>query len=144
MTFQPEKELGRIVKRTSRLLAQNLQNEFNALKIRITVEQWSVLFVLWEEDGISQTELGERAFKDKPTTTRMLKLLEEQKLLQRQRDDVDRRAYHLFLTPKGRGVVEATIPLMKKILTKAERGLSEQESAELKRMLKIVNQNLST
>ncbi len=144
MEFQPEKELGRIVKRTSRLLSQNLQNELNSLDIRITVEQWSLLFSLWETEGSSQTELGKRTFKDKPTTTRMLKLLEAQQLIQRQRDNVDRRAYHLFLTPKGRGIVEATVPVMKKVLNKAERGLTRQESVDLKRMLKIVNQNLST
>lgn len=141
--FQPEKELGRIIKRASRLLSQNLQSELNSLEIRITIEQWSLLFVLWEEEGLSQTELGERVSKDKPTTTRMLKLLKDRKLLRRQKDNVDRRAYHLFLTAEGRGVVEATIPLMKKVLSKAQKGLSEKEISELKNTLKIVNQNLS-
>ena len=142
--FQPEKELGRIIKRASRLLSQNLQSELNSLEIRITVEQWSLLFVLWEEEGLSQTELGERAFKDKPTTARMMRILEKRNLLKRERNDADKRAFHLFLTEKGKEIVEETIPLAQKVLNKAQKGLTQQKVSELKNMLEIVNQNLST
>jgi DNA-binding MarR family transcriptional regulator len=141
--FNPEEHLGRLISRARRLFSQNLQNQLNTLDNRVTVEQWRVLLVLWEEEGIAQTQLADRTFKDKPTTTRMLKLLEDQGFVRRQKDDKDRRAHRIFLTNEGRLVVEESIHLAIQVLEKARVGLSDREVSELKRMLKIVNQNLS-
>ena len=141
--IQTKEHLGIIVSHTRRLLSQNIQNELNCFEPRITVEQWHLLIELLLEDDISQTELGERTFKDKPTTTRILKLLMDQGLIQRQSDPVDRRAYRIFLTEEGRSLAQDSIEVVKKVIRKAQTGLSFQEISELKRMLGIVNKNLS-
>ena len=142
--IQTKEHLGIIVSHTKRLLSQNIQNELNCFEPRITVEQWHLLIELLIEDDISQTQLGERTFRDKPTTTRILKLLIDQGLIQRQNDPVDRRAYRIFLTEEGRLLAQDSIEVVKKVIRKAQTGLSFQEISKLKRMLRIVNKNLSS
>ena len=46
-------------------IARNLQKKFNAAGLKITIEQWSVLYHLWKEDGKSQQELCIATFRDK-------------------------------------------------------------------------------
>ncbi|HLL44583.1 MAG TPA: hypothetical protein VK369_15640, partial [Segetibacter sp.] len=41
----------------STALARRLQKNFRLAGIEITIEQWSVLYHLWKEDGLSQQEL---------------------------------------------------------------------------------------
>ena len=50
---------------------------------------------------MSQVELAEMTFKDKPNVTRMLEVLERKQLIFRQPDENDRRAYKVFLTEVG-------------------------------------------
>lgn len=68
----------------------------------ITADQYVLMALLAEESGISQKELGSRAFSDANTTTNMLKLLERRGLVERKTDTADRRAILVYLTPRGR------------------------------------------
>ncbi len=99
-TFIPEEHIGRLIVRARSLLSQNLYHELNAAGINITSEQWGILTILLEEEGITQTQLAERAYKDKPTTTRMLTLMEKRGYIRRQRDESDRRAHLVFLNTR--------------------------------------------
>lgn len=141
--FIPEEHIGRLIVRVRTLLSQRLQHELSSHGVGITTQQWGLLSVLIEDDGISQTQLAERAFKDKPTTTRMLKLLEKKEFITRQRDAVDQRAYQVFLTPKGELVVQDAVCLAMKVMQEAQENLSEQEISEYKRITRIINKNLS-
>jgi hypothetical protein len=46
-----------ITGKASTAIARNLQKKFAAAGLKITIEQWSVLYHLWKEDGKSQQEL---------------------------------------------------------------------------------------
>ena len=78
----------------------------------LTYPQYLVLLVLWEGDGISVSHLGERLTLDSGTLTPLLKRLEAQGLLQRQRDSADERRVLVDLTPAGRNLREqaAAVP----------------------------------
>lgn len=67
----------------------------------ITYPQYLVLLVLWEGDGITVSQLGDRLTLDSGTLTPLLKRLEALGLLQRQRDAADERRVLLHLTPAG-------------------------------------------
>ena len=140
--FKPEEHIGRLIVRARTLLSQQLQLSLKAHGHTITPEQWAILLVLWEGDGISQTQLAERAFKDHPTTTRMLKLLEYQGLVVREKNPDDRRAYIVCISEKGRALMDELIPHAIDVLNKAQVGLSKKETDDLKRMLNIIISNL--
>ena len=70
----------------------------------LTYPQYLVLLVLWEGDGITVSQLGERLTLDSGTLTPLLKRLEAQGLLQRRRDVTDERRVLLDLAPAGRAL----------------------------------------
>jgi len=75
----------------STAVARRLQKNFRLAGLEITIEQWSVLYHLWKQDGMSQQELCNRTFRDKPSITRLIDNLEKQKLVKRMPSKEDRR-----------------------------------------------------
>ncbi len=68
----------------------------------ITYPQYLVLMVLWENNGISVSELGEKLYLDSGTLTPVLKKLESSELLKRERSNKDERSVIVTLTPQGK------------------------------------------
>ena len=71
-------------------------------KLGLTYPQYLVLLVLWERDGLTVSELGERLSLDSGTLTPLLKRLEAGGLVVRIRDSADERRVHVSLTAAGR------------------------------------------
>ncbi len=70
----------------------------------LTYPQYLVMLVLWEGDGITVSQLGERLTLDSGTLTPLLKRLEALALVQRLRDVADERRVLLRLSPAGRAL----------------------------------------
>jgi DNA-binding MarR family transcriptional regulator len=70
----------------------------------LTYPQYLVMLVLWEGDGLTVSQLGERLALDSGTLTPLLKRLEAAGLLQRLRDTADERRVLLQLSPAGRAL----------------------------------------
>ena len=68
----------------------------------LTYPQYLVMMALWEGDGLTVSQLGERVALDSGTLTPLLKRLEAAGLLQRLRDTADERRVLLRLTAAGR------------------------------------------
>ena len=62
----------------SAAINRKLHRSFRKLSIDITPEQWTVLYYLWSRDGVTQQELCNVTFKDKPSMTRLIDNLEKQ------------------------------------------------------------------
>jgi len=70
----------------------------------LTYPQYLALLALWEEDAVSVRRLGERLSLDSATLTPLLKRLEKQGLVTRERTAEDERVVHVLLTKKGRAL----------------------------------------
>jgi DNA-binding MarR family transcriptional regulator len=70
----------------------------------LTYPQYLVMLVLWEQDGLTVTQLGERLALDSGTLTPLLKRLEAAGHLQRLRDAADERRVRLQLSASGRAL----------------------------------------
>ena len=66
-----------ITGKASIAIARRLQKKFNNAGLNLTIEQWSVLYQLWKQDGSSQQDLCQRTFRDKPSITRLVDNLEK-------------------------------------------------------------------
>ena len=73
-------------------------------ELQLTYPQYLVMMVLWEQDGLSVSALGERLYLDSGTLTPLLKRMEQAALLSRQRSAADERRVEVSLTPKGRAL----------------------------------------
>src|SRR5918995_7373057 len=72
----------------------------------ISAGTWFTLALLACEDGMSQGELSQRFDVDPSRVTRLAKRLEREGLLRRERDRGDNRVLRMYLTDKGRGLIE--------------------------------------
>ena len=70
--------------------------------VGLTYPQYLVMLVLWERDELTVSEIGGRLFLDSPTLTPLLKRLEANGLVTRQRSSSDERQVIVALSPAGR------------------------------------------
>jgi DNA-binding MarR family transcriptional regulator len=68
----------------------------------LTYPQYVVMLVLWEREGLTVSEIGDRLFLDSGTLTPLLKRLEAASLITRSRDSADERRVLIELTAEGR------------------------------------------
>lgn len=69
--------------------------------LALTYPQYLVMLVLWENDGMSVSALGERLSLDSGTLTPLLKRMESAGWLTRQRSSADERRVQVWLSPAG-------------------------------------------
>ena len=111
-------------------------------EIDVTVDQWVIIHLLHKHQKLSQQEIGDLAFKDAPTITRMLDLLETKKIITRKADKTDKRKYKIALTSLGKKKFEAIQPIVKNFRAEAYDGLSDVELEMLEKTLKKIFENL--
>jgi DNA-binding MarR family transcriptional regulator len=75
----------------------------------LTYPQYLVMLVLWERDGLTVRELGERLQLDSGTLTPLLKRLEQAELVGRYRRQSDEREVEITLTQAGRNLHERAL-----------------------------------
>ena len=92
--------------KVSAAINRKLSRNFRQNGVDITPEQWTVLLFLWERDGVTQQELCNATFKDKPSMTRLIDNMERQHLVVRISDKKDRRTNLVHLTKTGRELEE--------------------------------------
>jgi len=101
----------------SRLITRAYQEDLD--KLGITYPQYLVLMVLWEKEGLSVIEIGEKLILNTNTVTPLLKRMEVMGLITRTPSTADQRKVVICLTEEGRGMQEkaAYIPfnLVKKL-----------------------------
>jgi MarR family transcriptional regulator, organic hydroperoxide resistance regulator len=140
--FSFDDSIGFLVNRTAVFLRRELQQAFARNGHSVTPEQWALLNRLWQHDGLSQVQLAELTFKDKPNVTRMIRVLEGDGLVSRRPDENDRRANGVWLTDKGRRLEQDLVPLAEELLTRALKGIDEDGIAHLRTLLAQIDRNL--
>ena len=127
----------------STAIARRLQKNFKQQGIEITIEQWSVLYHLWKKDGVSQQELCNATFRDKPSITRLLDNLEKLKLVKRIASPTDRRLNLIVLTDAARKMQDHTMEIASNTLSEALEGVSAADIDRAKIVLQKVYDNLT-
>jgi DNA-binding MarR family transcriptional regulator len=98
--------------------------------------QERLLAVLWDEEGLSQSELVDRLSVQPPTVTAALQRLEREGFLRREPDPANRRVSRVYLTARGRAV-EAPI---REIFAEAEsRFLTDLSPAERRELVGLLD-----
>ena len=100
----------------------------------LTYPQYLAMLVLWEGDGITVSELGQRLQLDSGTLTPLLKRLETTGVIGRQRDSADERRVLLHLTAAGRALKARAAKVPPQVACAS--GCSLEELAALTRRLK--------
>jgi DNA-binding MarR family transcriptional regulator len=137
----PDDRLAHLVKDATRALVRALQMRLAAHKV--SFGHWTFLRILWEGDGLTQRELSDEAGVMEPTTFAALKAMERLGyVVRRQRDD-DRKKVYVFLTPKGRALKRALVPLAEDVNRIAARGVGKADVATTRAVLLAIIENLA-
>ena len=94
-------------------------------RLGLTYPQYLAMLVLWEEDGLSVSEIGDRLFLDSGTLTPLLKRLEAAGLVKRTRSSRDERQVIVALTAQGEGLKEKARSIPPAILAASECSVAE-------------------
>jgi MarR family transcriptional regulator, organic hydroperoxide resistance regulator len=99
----------------------------------LTYPQYLVLIVLWENDGLTISQLGQRLLLDSGTLTPLLKRLEAAGVVNRNRRESDEREVEIWLTDKGRDMQREAAGARELVVCRLE--MPEAEIADMRREL---------
>ena len=106
---------------------QALTRAFKANKISVTIEQFSILVVLFYQNGINQKELGTLLGRDKTTITRIISNMVKSKVIYRVSDKRDSRGKLIYLTPKGEAIQKKAVKVSGKLYQKVVGNIQEKD-----------------
>lgn len=98
-------------------------------ELGLTYTQYIVFLVLWERDGITVGDLGQRLYLDNGTLTPLLKKLEQMGYITRSRSTEDERVVKISLTDEGIALKERVREIPLKVGSCIK--LSESDAADL-------------
>lgn len=100
------------------------------------------LFFIRSNPGITQGELAGLLNLTPATMAVSVRRMESAGLLNRERDDSDRRVFHLYLTPQGERIDDACRKGKEFFVNTLYRGLTEAEITAFENVLKKMRANL--
>ena len=107
--------MGERYLKSVRLLAECVQGfeRFAAVPVRrfgLTHAQFDIIATLGNTPGMSYKELGERTLITKGTLTGVIERLEQKGLVERERNDEDKRSFFVRLTAHGDALFQQAFP----------------------------------
>ena len=118
---------GHLIRRLNQRSTARFQHQLRAAGHDITPVQFAALTTLVENPGLDQATLAGLIAYDRATIGGVVKRLEQKGLIQRQTNTDDRRAFRLFVAPKGRAVLKSITPLVAALQTDILSNLSDSE-----------------
>ena len=125
LTTVPGVGIGRLLREAS--AAFNRVFRMRLAPLGVTYGQFQYLQSLWDEDGLTQTELTRRVGLEIAASTAILDSLEARKLIRRERNPTDRRKLHVYLTPAGAALKDALMACAAATNMTARRGITNAE-----------------
>ncbi len=119
-----------------------MQRGLSDAKIDLTVDQWVVIDHLVQSPDISQIKLGKITYKDPPTITRILDLLEKKKLIVRHHYEADRRVMTVSATQLGAKMHADAAKIITNVRKQAWTDLNEQDYDDLVRIMDGIYKNV--
>jgi DNA-binding MarR family transcriptional regulator len=109
------------------MLAKEIVSRYRPFleELGLTYPQYLVLLVLWEEDGQTLSQIGEKLHLDSGTLTPLLKRMEQKHIIVRTRNSTDERSVNITLTPQGKDLREKALAVPKQLIDAMKVPLEE-------------------
>ena len=102
------------------------------------------LMELYQQDGLTQSEMHKRIGIEQPTAVRTLDRMERDGLILREQSLTDRRALFIKLTDKGKRYKENILGCAKELNDFALRGFTDNDRALFNQLINRLNSNLDS
>ncbi len=137
---RPGESIGGLIREVYRSMSRSLQARI--LREGVSIGMWFVLRALWEADGLTQRELGQRVGINGPTMVTQLNAMERAGLVKRVPNLQDRRKINVFLTDQGQQLKHKLWPMAAEVNGLALKGVSGAQAKVLSDALKQILKNL--
>ena len=137
----PNDRLAHLVRDAAKGLTRALQARL--AENDVSFGHWAFLRILWETDGLTQSELSERAGVMEPTTFAALKAMETLGYIRRKRAPNNKKSIFIHLTPKGRALKAKLVPLAVEVNRIAVKGANAGDIAIVRKLLLRMIENLA-
>jgi len=141
-TFSLDESLGFWLYRSHIQVSAALRQAFQDAGHDLTPEQWAVLLRLQEQEGLNQSQLGEKTFKDRHNITRILRQLDRRGYIEKLHDKKDKRAFRVYLSPAGRSLLRELKPIVLKHRDRVCKGFSKDDLQKIRDYLRHIVRNL--
>lgn len=140
--FVYKDNIARVVGVLNHKFMRKLNEKLQEDGLVISSEQFRLMTTLWENDGISQSEISKKIGRNRATTGKMLELLIAKGLIKRKEDANDRRIKVVCVTQKGKELDKAAKNTAHKVISIATKGISNEEVETTKKILRKMITNL--
>ena len=137
----PDDRLAHLVRDSGRAYSRALQVRLG--QHDVPFGHWTFLRILWESDGLTQSELSVQAGVMEPTTFSAMKKMESLGYITRRHSAENKKNLYVYLTPKGRKLKQILVPLAEQVNQVIVKGISSQEVATTRRVLLAILNNLA-
>lgn len=131
--------IGFIVSKTAHVLKRCLDEAFLQGGVGLQAKEFPVLNRLHQYETLTQTELCELTYPDRPAMTRMLDRLIKLGLVRKKTAANDRRAFNVSLTAKGRKVRGQAADIVSTMLQIIATGATDEELLTTIRILRLIH-----
>jgi DNA-binding MarR family transcriptional regulator len=121
--------MGRARRRFWRMAAPRLEAQGASLAL------WQVLCHLFRAGRSTQSELSSAVAQHAAGISRLLDELEDQRIVKRARDTLDRRRVYVRLTRTGKAHFEKLVPVIREVADRCFEPLAEAERRTLRELL---------
>ena len=137
----PDDRLAHLVRDTGRAFNKRLQVRLQ--KHNVPFGYWTFLRILWSSDGLTQKELSDLAGVMEPTTFSAIKAMEALGYVTRTQRPDNRKNMYVHLTPKGKSLKKALVPLAVDVNHVAVHGINAADLVTTRKVLLKVLENLA-
>ncbi|KAB2915081.1 MAG: MarR family transcriptional regulator [Hyphomicrobiaceae bacterium] len=128
--FNRHQSLGYLVNQLARLFAQRLERRLAVHGIPLG--QFPLLLVLWEENGLTQSEIARRLDFEQPTVANTLRRMMRDGLVRMHPDPTNRKKVLVFLTEKGHRLHDPLSAEARAVNAEAAAALGPEEMTGLR------------
>ena len=111
-------------------------------KAKISFTKFMVLKLLASTNGVmNQTQIAENTQTVLHNITTLVARLKREELVSTERSESDKRSINVFLTDKGRMVLNQAMPVARELIDKIMTSITEDDALKLSQMLEILREN---
>jgi len=116
--------------------------KFDELGVDTTIEQWVILYQIYQlGENASQRDIVNENFRNRATTSRVIGGLERKGWISKTRFDGDQKRFKLELTPKGREILDLTLPSALQLRKLALKNIDDSEFEIFLKVLDKIGKN---
>lgn len=115
---------------------------FSEKNFGITPEQYLILLLIIENEGVYQRQICETTLKDRANVARIVEILLQKGLITKKVDSNGRRIYKIIATEKGKNLIKNIEPCDLELREFITRGITEEELNITRKTLEKIKTNV--